>query len=93
MFLPVSAAVGLSLATAPDVAHYIPFLEPLVTTETIAAGLATVLAPAVGATIFIILGLAAVNCTSSEVPSSLLLSILQGSPVSMVLSPSLETNS
>jgi len=58
----VSAAVGLSLASAPDVAHYLPFLEPLVTTETIAAGIATVFAPAVAATIFIIMGLAAINC-------------------------------
>ena len=93
MFLPVSAAVGLSLAPAPDVANYLPFLKPLVTTETIVAGLATVLAPAVAATIFIILGLAAVHCTFSKVPSSLLLSILQGSPLSMVLSLSLQANS
>lgn len=89
----MSAAVGLSLAPAPDVARYLPFLKPLVTTETIAAGLATVLAPAVAATIFIILGLVAVQCTFSQVPFSLLLSISQGSPLSMVPSPSLQTNS
>lgn len=66
MFLLVSAAIGLSLAPAPDVAHYLPFLKPLVTTETIAAGIATVLAPAVAATVFIILGLAVIHCTFSK---------------------------
>jgi len=75
MFLPVSAAVGLSLAPAPDVAHYLPFLEPLVTTETIVAGIATVFAPGVAATVFIIMGLAAINCTFSKVPSFSVLSI------------------
>ncbi|KAK7029822.1 MPN domain-containing protein [Favolaschia claudopus] len=47
----LTAAAGLSLTTAPDVAHYLPFLAPLLssktTGDTIAAGLATVLAPAV----------------------------------------------
>ncbi|KDR85603.1 hypothetical protein GALMADRAFT_53945 [Galerina marginata CBS 339.88] len=57
----LTAAVGLSLAPAPDVAHYIPFLKSLVTTETIAAGVATILAPAVAATLFIILGLWVIN--------------------------------
>jgi len=58
----VTAAVGLSLATAPDVAHYIPFLRPLVNGSTIAAGVATVLAPAVAVTLFILLGLALIHC-------------------------------
>ncbi|KIM47616.1 hypothetical protein M413DRAFT_439287 [Hebeloma cylindrosporum] len=57
----LTAAAGLSLAPAPDVAHYLPFLQHLVTTETIAAGIATVLAPAVAATVFILLGLAAIH--------------------------------
>ncbi|KAF8167474.1 hypothetical protein B0H34DRAFT_18533 [Crassisporium funariophilum] len=57
----LTAAVGLALAPAPDVAHYIPFLRPLLTANKIAAGIATILAPAVAATLFIILGLAAIN--------------------------------
>ncbi|KAF9486350.1 hypothetical protein BDN70DRAFT_902505 [Pholiota conissans] len=50
----LTAAVGLSLAPAPDVAHFLPFLQPLVTTETLAAGVATVFAPAVAATVFVV---------------------------------------
>ncbi|KAF9556409.1 hypothetical protein CPC08DRAFT_778388 [Agrocybe pediades] len=57
----LTAAVGLSLAPAPDVAHYIPFLQPLLTANTIAAGVATVFAPAVAVTIFIVLGLGIIH--------------------------------
>ncbi|KAJ7145847.1 hypothetical protein C8R44DRAFT_655846 [Mycena epipterygia] len=61
----LTAAAGLSLTTAPDVAHYIPFLAPLLsssnTSDTIASGLATVLAPAVAATLFISIAVAIVN--------------------------------
>ncbi|KAJ6468959.1 hypothetical protein DFH09DRAFT_1344990 [Mycena vulgaris] len=58
----LTAAAGLSLTTAPDVAHYIPFLSPLLSSkDTIASGLATVLAPAVAATLFISLAIAIVN--------------------------------
>jgi hypothetical protein len=64
MFRAVTAAVGLSLVTAPDVAHYLPFLKPVLSTNPVAAGLATILAPAVGATLFIIIGLGIIHCTS-----------------------------
>ncbi|KAJ6542659.1 hypothetical protein B0H19DRAFT_957413 [Mycena capillaripes] len=61
----LTAAAGLSLTTAPDVAHYLPFLAPLLssktTSATIASGLATVLAPAVAATLFISLAVAIIN--------------------------------
>ncbi|KAJ7696606.1 hypothetical protein B0H17DRAFT_1053875 [Mycena rosella] len=61
----LTAAAGLSLTTAPDVAHYLPFLSPLLTSKnTIASGLATVLAPAVAATLFISLAIAIVNWSS-----------------------------
>ncbi|KAJ7141880.1 hypothetical protein C8R43DRAFT_892427 [Mycena crocata] len=61
----LTAAAGLSLTTAPDVAHYLPFLSPLLSSkDTIAAGLATVLAPAVAATLFISLAIAIVNFSS-----------------------------
>ncbi|KAF8079018.1 hypothetical protein FPV67DRAFT_1467201 [Lyophyllum atratum] len=53
----LTAASGLALATAPDVAHYLSFLGPLLTMDRLPAGLATVLAPAVAATLFISLAL------------------------------------
>ena len=59
----MTAAVGLGLASAPDIAHFLPFLQPLLLkVNVIAAGIATVLVPAVAATIFISLGLAIINC-------------------------------
>jgi hypothetical protein len=62
----VTAAIGLALAPAPDVAHFLPFLQPLLSeADTIAAGIATVFVPAVAASIFISLGLAAINCEFS----------------------------
>ncbi|KAJ6620255.1 hypothetical protein B0H10DRAFT_2163535 [Mycena sp. CBHHK59/15] len=61
----LTAAAGLSLTTAPDVAHYLPFLSPLLSsTDTVGAGVATVLAPAVAATLFIALAVAVVNWSS-----------------------------
>ncbi|KAJ7091404.1 hypothetical protein B0H15DRAFT_234366 [Mycena belliarum] len=61
----LTAAAGLALTTAPDVAHYLPFLSPLLASgDTIVAGLATVLAPAVAATLFICLAIAIVNWSS-----------------------------
>ncbi|KAF8807999.1 hypothetical protein BYT27DRAFT_7190091 [Phlegmacium glaucopus] len=61
MAAALTAAVGLALVPAPDIAHYLPFLQSLLTANTIAAGVATVLVPAVAATIFISLGLATIN--------------------------------
>ena len=58
----VTAAAGLAVAGAPDVAHYFPFLQGLLTKNPLATGIATVLAPAVAATVFIILALLVVNC-------------------------------
>ncbi|KAG6868499.1 hypothetical protein C0993_002037 [Termitomyces sp. T159_Od127] len=49
---PVTAVSGLSLATAPDVGHYLSFLDPLNSADLIPAGLATVFAPAVAASSF-----------------------------------------
>ncbi|KAG6919045.1 hypothetical protein DXG01_009755 [Tephrocybe rancida] len=48
----LTAASGLALSTAPNVAHYLSFLNTLNTAHPIPAGLATVFAPAVAATIF-----------------------------------------
>lgn len=60
----MTAASGLALATAPDVAHYFPFLAPLLDADPLAAGISTVLAPAVAATLFISIALILVNCES-----------------------------
>ncbi|KAJ7938158.1 hypothetical protein B0H13DRAFT_2301727 [Mycena leptocephala] len=61
----LTAAAGLSLTTAPDVVHFLPFLAPLLTSkDTIASGLATVLAPAVAATLFISLAVIIINFSS-----------------------------
>ncbi|KAJ7058112.1 hypothetical protein C8F01DRAFT_1149575 [Mycena amicta] len=58
----LTAAAGLSLTTAPDIAHYLPFLQPLVNSkDSIPVGLATVLAPAVAASLFISLAVAIIN--------------------------------
>ncbi|KAJ7234307.1 hypothetical protein B0H12DRAFT_1142976 [Mycena haematopus] len=64
----LTAAAGLALATAPDVAHYLPFLAPLLSSNTpgntVASGLATVLAPAVAVTLFVSLAVAIINFTA-----------------------------
>ncbi|KAF7307698.1 MPN domain-containing protein [Mycena kentingensis (nom. inval.)] len=58
----LTAAAGLALTTAPDVSHYLPLLKPLVdSTSLIPVGLATVLAPAVAASLFITLAVMIIN--------------------------------
>lgn len=59
-------AIGLSLASAPDVAHYLPFLQPILSANPILAGLATIFAPAVAATFFVVIGLSIINCALSS---------------------------
>lgn len=54
-YLAVLAVSGLSVALAPDVTHYLRFLQPLMSTNELAAGVATYLAPALAATLFIVL--------------------------------------
>ncbi|KAF9444596.1 hypothetical protein P691DRAFT_796399 [Macrolepiota fuliginosa MF-IS2] len=53
----LTAVAGLAVSPAPDVAHYLPFLEPLLTAEPLASGIATVLVPAIAATLFITLAI------------------------------------
>lgn len=48
----VTAVAGLAVAPAPDVIRSLPFLQRLVSAGTIASGIATVLLPAVAATLF-----------------------------------------
>jgi hypothetical protein len=62
--LPVTAASGLALLTAPDVAHFLPFIESLLRRERVEIGTATVLAPALAAILFITLSVVIVNCES-----------------------------
>ncbi|TBU34797.1 hypothetical protein BD311DRAFT_650048 [Dichomitus squalens] len=67
------AVSGLAVALAPDVAHYIPFFIPLTETNNLAAGIATDLAPALAATLFIALAyyvLYQTNRTNSSVSLS-----------------------
>ncbi|KAJ3721861.1 hypothetical protein C8R42DRAFT_709961 [Lentinula raphanica] len=54
----LTAAVGLSLATAPDVAHFLPFLAPLLNDNELGSGIATLFIPALVISLFIITSLA-----------------------------------
>ena len=58
----VIAVSGLALTSAPDVAHFLPFLQPLMNTSKIAGGLAIVLVPAIVATIFFIIAVGVIHC-------------------------------
>lgn len=59
---PVTATAGLALSTAPDVAHYLPFLQPILNANRLSAGIATVLTPAIAAIAFISFALWAMHC-------------------------------
>ncbi|KXN88932.1 hypothetical protein AN958_06803 [Leucoagaricus sp. SymC.cos] len=61
----LTAVAGLAVSPAPDVAHYLSFLEPLLATNTLASGIATVLLPAVAATIFIALAIYYINLVAN----------------------------
>jgi len=60
--MPVTAVAGLAVLPAPDVAHYLPFLEPLLTTNTLVSGIATVFLPAVAATVLTALAIYYISC-------------------------------
>lgn len=49
----VTAVSGLAVALAPDVAHYLPFFRPIVTGHQLGGGVASSLAAAVAAILFI----------------------------------------
>ncbi|KAF5374939.1 hypothetical protein D9758_000569 [Tetrapyrgos nigripes] len=53
----LTAATGLYLATAPDVGHFLPFLQPLLRDNTLAAGIVTIFFPALAALLFVSLAL------------------------------------
>ncbi|KAF9011061.1 hypothetical protein BDQ17DRAFT_1345391 [Cyathus striatus] len=57
----LTAASGLALSFAPDFSHYISFLNGLMNAHPLAAGIATVLAPAVAVTVFLFAALYIVN--------------------------------
>ncbi|KAG9123087.1 hypothetical protein FRC07_000242 [Ceratobasidium sp. 392] len=63
VFLAVSLVpvVGLALAGAPDVAHFLPFLKRLSDRDDLGAALATTFVPAVLATLFISIALVIIN--------------------------------
>lgn len=49
---PVTAAAGLSVASAPAFAHYFPFFLPLSSSNFLGAGVAVCLGASVGAALF-----------------------------------------
>ncbi|KAI0328490.1 hypothetical protein GY45DRAFT_1355089 [Cubamyces sp. BRFM 1775] len=57
----VTAVSGLAVATAPDVAHYLPFLMPLVVNSKWAGGIGSTFAAAVAAILFIFVALFILN--------------------------------
>ena len=56
------AAAGLAVATSPDYAHYLTLFQSTANHNNFLTGLTTVLAPAVGASIFIMLAILALHC-------------------------------
>lgn len=62
----VTAVAGLALANAPDFAHYLSFLQPIVEVGGIPSGLATTLAPAAAAAVFISLAVMIASCDHSS---------------------------
>ncbi|KAJ3879447.1 hypothetical protein F5051DRAFT_402847 [Lentinula edodes] len=57
----LTAAVGLSLATAPDVAHFLPFLAPLLSDNKLGSGIVTIFIPALAISLFTMVALAFVR--------------------------------
>ena len=60
----VIAVAGLAVAAGPDVAHYFPFLLPMTTGSQVGAGVATCLAAAVAAILFITIACVVLNRAS-----------------------------
>ncbi|KAI0003860.1 hypothetical protein BJV74DRAFT_812109 [Russula compacta] len=58
------AAAGLAVATSPDFAHYLPFFSSLANHNNFPTGLATVLAPATAASLFILLAVLALHLSA-----------------------------
>ena len=56
------AAAGLAVSTSPDFAHYVPFFQSLANHNDLPTGLSTVLAPSVGAALFILVAILAIHC-------------------------------
>ncbi|OCH87483.1 hypothetical protein OBBRIDRAFT_736098 [Obba rivulosa] len=59
----LTAVAGLALATAPNFAHYFPFLQNLDEGNDLGSGIATCFAPAILATIFIAIALTVIHYT------------------------------
>jgi hypothetical protein len=58
----VTAVAGLALGATSSVEHYLPFFRPLSDHGNLVSGLATSLAPAIGATLFSVIALTIVKC-------------------------------
>lgn len=64
LLLGLIATAGLAVATSPDFAHYLPFFRSLANHNNLPTGLATVLAPSVAATLFIVLAVLALHLSA-----------------------------
>ncbi|KAI0299794.1 hypothetical protein BC826DRAFT_1090413 [Russula brevipes] len=64
LLLGLIAAAGLAVATSPDYAHYLPFFQSMANDNGFSTGLATVLAPSVAATLFILLAILALHLSA-----------------------------
>lgn len=62
----MTAVAGLVVAAAPDYAHYLPFLLPIAGIHRLGAGIATGLAAAVAAIVFMALAALIIQCESAN---------------------------
>ncbi|KAN0102356.1 hypothetical protein V8E52_012028 [Russula decolorans] len=64
LLLGLIATAGLAVAASPDFAHYLPFFRSLANHNNLPTGLATVLAPSVAATLFMVLAILALHLSA-----------------------------
>ncbi|KAI0308375.1 hypothetical protein B0F90DRAFT_1807574 [Multifurca ochricompacta] len=64
LLIGLISAAGLAVATSPDYAHYLPFFQSMARNNDFLTGLATVLAPSVAATLFILLAVLALHLSA-----------------------------
>jgi hypothetical protein len=69
LLIGLIAAAGLAVATSPDYAHYLPLFQSTANHNGFLTGLTTVLAPAFGASIFIMLAILALHLSARLVGS------------------------
>lgn len=60
--ISVTAVAGLSVATAPNLSHYLTFFLPIAARDDLGAGLAICLAAASAAALFVTVAVLIINC-------------------------------